>query len=565
MNLEHVQGLKNYISTVKAGRRSGVFLSLRLKILLGFTITLTFLFAGAFYWFYAFMTEKMVDRLRTDMRSTLLGTAREVDVNELLALYREGEPNADGFSDDPRYWRQLNWLDTMHQAEPEMWFYIFIIDVAKNNRRVGDSAVRPEQLETIYLVDLWAKYDPSKAGKFLQSDVPIARGVGVILQNRLVEHPGIYTDRWGTWLSAAAPLFDDTGNVAAVIGLDVQAEYVFQLQREIRNKVLVAFGATYGLLFVIIYIASELLTRYLSTLSKNAETIAQGSYSQTTSMAIRPRIFPDELDTLAQSFETMVESIRIRESLIRESNRAEHEIQLALQREREMHELKSQFISLVSHEFWTPLTVIRTSAELLERYKHVASEEKKRDYFQRIYAAIRNISNLIDDILTIGQVEAGKFQIRPTQVDLGQFCFELVQEIQTSIDATDRVQFEMLGKCSDVYLDPKLLRSILINLLSNAIKYSSASSAVRFMLSCTGQRAIFEIQDSGIGIPAEDQPQLFELFHRGQNVSSIDGTGLGLAITKQCVDLLQGEILFSSEEHIGTRFIVKLPFQVAHN
>ncbi|MEM7772781.1 MAG: HAMP domain-containing sensor histidine kinase [Cyanobacteria bacterium P01_A01_bin.37] len=509
------------------------------------------------------MTEKMIERLKSDMNSTLLSAANGVDIDELLSLYQEGKPNIDGFSDDPRYVRQIEWFDTVHQSEPEMWFYTFIIDIAANNRRVGTSTVSSDQLETIYLVDLWAKYDSAKAVQFLESDLPIPRGVEVLQQRKLIEHSEIYTDRWGTWLSAAAPLTDRANNVVAIIGVDVEADYVFQLQREIRTTVLIAFLFTYTLLFGIIYIASHLLTQYLHTLSKHAEIIAQGNYSPPS--IVRQNVFTDELDQLAQSLETMINSIRIRESLILESNRSEHEIQIALQRERNLHELKSQFISLVSHEFRTPLTVIRTSTELLDRYKHIISEEKQRDYFQRIHSAIRNISNLIDDVLTIGQAESGKLQVNPILINLEQFCIDLVQEIHDSINVDNRIKFKKEEDIVDIYLDPKLLRSILLNLLSNAIKYSLASSSVLFTLSCNDERVIFDVQDYGMGIPEEDQPQLFDLFHRGKNVSNINGTGLGLSITKQCVDLLQGEIFFSSKEEIGTCFTVKLPRQLHLN
>ncbi|MEB3211533.1 MAG: HAMP domain-containing sensor histidine kinase [Leptolyngbyaceae bacterium] len=518
---------------------------------------LTLLFAGAFYWFYAFMTEKMVERLRIDMNSTLLGAADGVDVDELISLYQDGEPNAEGFSDDPRYIRQIEWLDTIHRAEPEMWLYTFIIDTAANNRRMGPPAVPPDQLETIYLVDLWAKYDPTKAVKFLESDTAIPRGVEVLQRNMLVEHPVIYTDKWGTWLSSAAPLTNAANEVVAIIGLDVEADYVFQLQNEIRNTVLFAFFATYSLLFVILYVTSDLLTRYLHTLSQQADAIAKGDYQ--TPPIVRSSAFVDELDHLAKMLETMKESIRIRESLILESIRSEHDIQIALQRERHLNELKSEFISLVSHEFRTPLTVIRTSAELLDRYTSKISEEKQRDYFQRIHTAVRNISNLIDDILTIGQAETGKLEVATSPIHLEHFCIDLIQEIHSTINAKNRITFQTETNLFEAHLDPKLLRSILLNLLSNAIKYSSASSSVILSLSGTEENVTFDIKDHGMGIPEVDQPHLFELFHRGSNVSNISGVGLGLAITKQCVDLLQGTITFSSDEENGTIFSVVLP------
>ncbi|MEL6223785.1 MAG: HAMP domain-containing sensor histidine kinase, partial [Cyanobacteria bacterium J06627_8] len=474
--------------------------------------------------------------------------------------YQEGEPNAEGFSNDPRYIRQINWFDTLHQAEPEMWFYTFIIDVAGRNRRIGSSAVSQGQLETIYLVDLWAKYEPSKAVKFLESDVPILRGVEVIEQNTLVEYPSIYTDKWGTWLSAAAPLTDQNNNVVAVIGLDVEADYVFELQREIRNNLLLAFLATYALLFAMIYLASALITRYIRQLSDHAEKIAKGNYD--SSSIVRDGRFVDELDQLAQSLDVMTDSIRIRESLILESNRSERDIQLALQRERHMSELKSRFISLVSHEFRTPLTVIRTSTELLDQYKTAISHEKQHDYFQRIHHAIRTISNLIDDISTIGQAKSGKLQVKASAINLENFCIDLIQEIHTTIRTDNRITFQKHTQHLNAFLDPTLLRSILLNLLLNAVKYSSVSHAVILSLSGTDETVIFDIKDYGVGIPIDDQPRLFELFHRGGNVSNISGTGLGLSITKHCVDLLKGKISFISDEENGTTFTVVLPRQL---
>jgi signal transduction histidine kinase len=548
------------LNRIRVGLQSPIFLSLRLKVLVGFTALLTLLFAGAFFWFYAFMTEKMIHRLRTDMNSTLLGAADGVDVDELLALYREGQPNAEGFSDDPRYLSQLAWFDTVHKAEPEMWLYTFIIDAAANNRRIGPPPPSPDQLETIYLVDLWAKYDPTKAVKFLESDVPITRGVEVLQRKTLVEHPQIYQDKWGTWLSSAAPLMDDKDNVVAIIGLDVEADYVFQLQREIRHTLLLAFFVTYGLLFVLLYVASDVMTRYVHTLSNHAKAVATGNYS--TPSIVRQSLVIDELDQLARALEVMTDSIRIRETLIVASNRAEHEIQIALQRERHLNELKSQFISLVSHEFRTPLTVIRTSAELLHRYRTNITEEKQEDYFQRIHGSVRNISNLVDDILMIGKAESGTLEVAPSWINLEDFCHDLIQDIHASINTENRIKFQKSIHDLDAKLDPKLLRSILLNLLSNAIKYSSASSAVILELSATENHIVFNIKDHGLGIPVDDQARLFDLFHRGSNVSNIGGTGLGLSITKHCVDLLQGEISFTSDESNGTNFTVVLPRQL---
>lgn len=532
-------------------------ISLRVKLLFGFSVAFSVVFAGAFYWFYTFSTQEALDRLKADMRSTLLGAAAGVNTEELLELYEEGQPNAQGFSDDPRYQRQLAWFETVHSIEPRAWLYSSIVGSSKNNRRLGQTTVSPGALEEIYLVDLWVNYDPSKAVKFLESGIPSLRARQLIDQNRLIEHPKIYTDKWGTWLSASAPLHDDQGNVVAILGLDIEADHVFQVQQAIRQKVLLSFLLTYSILFVIIYVLSGILTRNLTILTQSAEQIAQGDYNQhwpkTTSY------FPDELSQLARVFEGMMHSIRTREQLIREGKQVENEMRLALQEEKELSELKSRFISMVSHEFRTPLTVIRTSAELLERYSHIATEEKRQQYFQRIRAAVRNMSHLMEDVLTIGKAEAGKLQFNPTALNLEQFCYDLIEEMKLGTGSDYKFVFACQGLCSAAYLDPKLLRSILSNLLSNAVKYSPQGSIIEFRLVCTQDIVRFSIEDHGIGIPLEDQPYLFELFHRAKNVANIRGTGLGLAIVKQSVDLHQGQINFASREGIGTTFHVQLP------
>jgi signal transduction histidine kinase len=534
--------------------------SLRVKLLIGFSVLFSIVFAGAFYWFYNFATEKIMARLREDMRATLIGAAKGVDVDELMALYTEGKPNAAGFSDDPRYLKQLAWFEVVHSIEPRVWLYSYVVDNSRHNRRVGRSAVKQGQLELIYLVDLWSKYDASKAARFLQSDRPGSELRQVLEQQRLIESPKIYSDRWGTWLSAFAPLRDKNGNIVAILGLDIQADYVTQVQQQIRDRIGISFIITYVVLFALIYALSGMLTRQLSELTRSAERIGAGDYGLDLSHLTQSYL-PDEMTSLASVFESMVDSIRTREQLIREGKQTEYEIRIALQQERELNELKSRFVSMVSHELRTPLTVIRTSLELLERYSAIASEEKKQEYFQRSRAAIQNMTQLLEDVLTIGKAEAGKLEFNPTRLDLKQFCHEIVEEMQLGISTTHTIHFSCQGGCTEACLDPTLLRSILTNLISNAVKYSPSGSRVEFKLMCQDQTATFEVQDHGIGIPKEDQPRLFELFHRASNASLIRGTGLGLAIVRECVAHHQGQIGFTSQENIGTTFIVTLPLR----
>lgn len=533
--------------------------SLRTKLLVGFSVAFSLVFAGAFFWFYNFATDKAMTRLREDMRSTLLGAATEMDADELLELYAEGQPNLSGFSDDPRYLSQLEWFATVHQIEPRAWLYSFVIGSdSQVNRRVGEPVGEPGQPELIYLVDLWSKYDSSKAAKFLEP-AQISAPVNRMIQNGTLEEVHeIYQDSWGRWLSAYAPIKNRNGDVVAGIGLDIQADYVFQVQQAIRRRVVISFAITYAILFILIYLLSGILTQRLSHLTESAERISSGDYDLDLSPLMQNR-FPDEMHTLALVFASMVDSIRTRERLIRAGKELEDEMRIALQEERDLNELKSRFVSMVSHELRTPLTVIRTSFELLERYGNVAREEKRQEYFQRGRAAVHHMNQLLEDVLTIGKAEAGKLDFNPVPLDLHQFCNEIVEEIQLGLGAHHVIDFQAEGNCQEACLDPKLLRSILTNLLSNAIKYSASGSTVNFNLTCLQDSIVIEVRDRGIGIPLDDQPRMFQQFHRASNAGTIRGTGLGLSIVLECVNHHNGQISFTSEVGVGTTFVVSLP------
>lgn len=535
----------------RSPQSSRLQISLRAKLLIGFSVAFSLVFAGAFYWFYSFATEKTMTRLRADMRSTLQGAKAGVDVQDLMGLYREGERNEAGFSDDARYKSILSWFQTVHSIEPRVWLYTYVVGYPEDNRRVGVARANPDALEIVYLVDLWAAHNPAKASKFLESDQAGGAAHQVLREQRLIEESRIYTDRWGTWLSAVTPLVDEQGNMVAVLGVDIEADYVLEVQQAIRSRVLASFVVTYGILFVLIYVLSGVLTKRLTELTESSQQIAAGNYN--LNLSEEKNWLPDELDVLAQVFEEMVSSIRQREQEIREGKQLEYEMRNALQHERELNELKSRFVSMVSHELRTPLTVLRTSLELLERYSHIASEDKKQEYYQRCRSAIHTMNQLLEDVLTIGKTEAGKLSFNPAPINLPKFCQDLVEEMRMGSQASHFLEFSHRGNCKDASLDHALLRSILSNLLSNAIKYSAAGSTIEFNLICIEETAVFEVKDSGIGIPQADQSRLFELFHRASNVSTIRGTGLGLAIVKQCVQNHGGSIIFSSEEGIGTK------------
>jgi PAS domain S-box-containing protein len=244
---------------------------------------------------------------------------------------------------------------------------------------------------------------------------------------------------------------------------------------------------------------------------------------------------------------------------ITERKQAEVEIKNALEKEKQLGELKSRFVTMASHEFRTPLATILSSTELLEHYSHKWSEEKKLNHFQRIQASVKYMTGLLNDVLLIGKAEAGKLEFKPTRLNLAKLCQHITEEVQAVAGTNHIIAFSSVGQSNDVLMDEKLLQHILTNLLTNAVKYSPQGGTVLFNLICDREVAVFSIQDRGIGIPLEDQEKLFESFHRATNVSTIPGTGLGLAIVKKSVDLHGGKITVKSAVGVGTTFTVTLP------
>jgi signal transduction histidine kinase len=244
---------------------------------------------------------------------------------------------------------------------------------------------------------------------------------------------------------------------------------------------------------------------------------------------------------------------------ITDYKQAESEVRQALEQAKRLSELRERFVSMLCHQFRTPLNVVSFSADLLKRHIHQWSEEKNRSYLDLIQVAVQQISELLDEILLYGQAESARLECEPRPLNPEMFCRDILAQVQIASGDQKGISFVTQGNCSTAYLDPKLLQHILTNLLSNAIKYSPNGGAVTFRLSCQGEQAIFQIKDSGIGIPVVDQQQIFEPFYRGSNVDSIPGTGLGLSIVKTLVDLHGGEIAVESVVGVGTTFTVNLP------
>ncbi|NJO40385.1 MAG: histidine kinase [Cyanobacteria bacterium CRU_2_1] len=234
-------------------------------------------------------------------------------------------------------------------------------------------------------------------------------------------------------------------------------------------------------------------------------------------------------------------------------------LQQTLAQAKELSELKLQLFSMVSHEFRTPLSLILGSAQLLdETLKHDIEPTKLKNLY-RIQSSARMMTKLLNDILMLARADAGKLEYNPEWVEIQTFCLNLVEDFQLVEESGRSLKFTQVGNCTHVYVDEKLLYSILSNLLSNAIKFSPPQGTIHFTLICEPDAVTFQVKDEGIGIPPEDLPKLYDLFTRASNVREIMGTGLGLAVVKKCLELHQGEISVDSQVGAGTAFTVRIP------
>lgn len=235
------------------------------------------------------------------------------------------------------------------------------------------------------------------------------------------------------------------------------------------------------------------------------------------------------------------------------------ELAKALEAERDLGQLKSRFVSMVSHEFRTPLGVTMSAVELLQHYEDKLPADQKAELLDDIRSATTSMAGLMEQVLLLGRVEAGKLGFRAQPVDLPTLAAKWIEEVTAVTRDKCPVVCRFGQDLEGAQADEALLRHIFGNLLSNAIKYSPAGAEVVLSVHREEGEAVFSVRDSGIGIPEKDRPHLYEAFHRCENVGQIQGTGLGLVIVKRCVEQHSGRIDFESETGRGTTFTVRLP------
>lgn len=290
------------------------------------------------------------------------------------------------------------------------------------------------------------------------------------------------------------------------------------------------------------------------TLRKRAEESLRQSEEQLI-------VYATELEKKVKSrTEDLNTSIHKLEKEVAERIRAEEEVLKALNKERELNEMKSKFVSIASHEFRTPLSTILSSISLIEQYRKAGQLDKIDKHINRARASANHMTSILNDFLSVGKLEEGKVEIIREQVDIRELFVDITEEIRLILKPGQRIEMNC-SSAATTYTDSRMLRNVLFNLLSNASKYSEPEKVIRLTCSSTENNLTVIIQDEGIGIPEEDQRHLFERFFRASNVINIQGTGLGLNIVKRYLDLLNGSITFASEYGKGSTFTIQLPIQ----
>lgn len=247
--------------------------------------------------------------------------------------------------------------------------------------------------------------------------------------------------------------------------------------------------------------------------------------------------------------------------LVSELEMAKENMCALFQKEKELNQLKTRFVSMASHEFRTPLSAIQLSASLIDKYttkQDVASVEK---HTLKIKNSINNLTTILNDFLSLEKLEAGKVEASVQAFNIISFAEEIAEEMQMMTKQNQHIIYEHTGTTAEVYLDPNLLKNCIINLISNSIKYSGEDTLIQFNSILKDDELILEVKDNGIGIPAADQGNLFEPFFRAHNTGDIPGTGLGLNIVKRYVGLMNGTVTCNSEQHSGTVFTLIFPFK----
>lgn len=238
-------------------------------------------------------------------------------------------------------------------------------------------------------------------------------------------------------------------------------------------------------------------------------------------------------------------------------------LRVELEKERDLRELKNRFMSMISHELRTPLSVIMLSSDFLKRYADRMPESEKLETIATIQTQVKHLEDMVGDVSALSRADSLEVDVHTEKIDIVDFCSDIIANTQMVAADTHRICFTNESDCPVILGDTKLLRQAVTNLLNNAVKYSDKGTTVSLDLGCDADNLYITIADRGIGIPEEDQQNLFEPFHRAKNVGVRQGTGLGLAVTKRAIEMHGGYITFESTQNRGTTFTIVLPIVLA--
>jgi two-component system, LuxR family, sensor kinase FixL len=271
----------------------------------------------------------------------------------------------------------------------------------------------------------------------------------------------------------------------------------------------------------------------------------------------------EKLRKYAEELEQKVKSrTQNLEHLVVELEKARDEASHSLEKEKELNQLKARFVSMASHEFRTPLSSVQLSASLIERYLQKADIDNILKHTGKIKNSVSHLTSILNDFLSLEKLEAGKTEVQIQEFDIVKFSEEIVEEMQLTSKQNQHIVYQHTGATSQVFLDPTLLRSAAINLVTNAIKYSGENTFIEFNSEVNETEVCITVKDNGIGIPLEEQKNLFEPFFRAHNTGNIPGTGLGLNIVKKYVEMMGGKVIYQSSQNKGTTISLIFSFAV---
>ena len=302
---------------------------------------------------------------------------------------------------------------------------------------------------------------------------------------------------------------------------------------------------------------SDTLTKVLGT--NPSAYITKPFNIRELNMVIELAIFKDRKEKELQKLNNELEDkVNERTAQLFKANK---ELTKALEKEREINELKSRIVLNVSHGFKTPLTSILSSAQLLKIYaeKDHPYKEKIAKHASKIENSVRSLNNLLTSVLFFGRADEKKVEFNPKKIQLTPFIQEILDTVKAGSENEVTIKEETKNLPKTITTDPDLVYQVLENILSNALKYSKDGNVVLFQLEARDGVLLAKVTDQGIGIPKAEQYKLFDRFFRGRNVGIVEGTGLGLSIVKKCIDVLKGDIVAESEEGKGTTFQVSIP------